>query len=100
MIAVPYLDLRAQYREIREEVLAALEQVCESTRFAQGPECAAFEREFAAYCGVKNCVTVNSGCSALHLALRCLDVGPGDEIITVSMTFVATAWAISYVGAR
>jgi dTDP-4-amino-4,6-dideoxygalactose transaminase len=97
---VPYLDLRAQYCEIRDEVLAALEQVCESGRFAQGPATAEFEQNFAEYCGVEHCVAVNSGCSALHLALRCLDIGPGDEVITVPMTFIATAWAISYVGAR
>jgi dTDP-4-amino-4,6-dideoxygalactose transaminase len=74
--------------------------VCESTRFAQGPPTAEFEREFAAYCGAKHCVTLNSGTSALHLAMRCLDIGPGDEVITVPFTFIATAWAISYVGAK
>ncbi|MCI0391799.1 MAG: DegT/DnrJ/EryC1/StrS family aminotransferase [Acidobacteria bacterium] len=97
---IPYLDLRAQYTAIRSEVLAALEAVCESTRFAQGPITAEFERAFAGYCGVKHCVGVNSGASALHLAMRCLDVGPGDEVITVPMTFIATASAISYAGAR
>jgi dTDP-4-amino-4,6-dideoxygalactose transaminase len=99
METVPYLDLRAQYRTLRSEVLAALEEVCESTGFAQGPATLEFETKFAAYCGVDHCVSLNSGTSALHLALRCLDVGPGDEVITVSMTFIATAWAISYVGA-
>jgi dTDP-4-amino-4,6-dideoxygalactose transaminase len=99
MDRVPYLDLQAQYASIRTEVLAALEEVCESGRFAQGPATADFEAEFAAYCGVDHCVSLNSGTSALHLALRCLDVGPGDEVVTVSMTFIATAWAISYVGA-
>jgi len=84
---------------LRNEVLNALEQVCESTSFAQGPATLKFEGEFAKYCGVDHCVSVNSGTSALHLALRCLDVGPGDEVVTVSMTFIATAWAISYVGA-
>src|SRR5262249_19593555 len=58
-----------------------------------------FERAFAAYCEAEHCVGLNSGTSALHLALRCLGVGPGDEVITVPLTFVATAWAISYVGA-
>ena len=96
---VPYLDLRAQYLPLRNEVLNALEEVCESTSFAQGPATSKFEGEFAEYCGVDHCVSVNSGTSALHLALRCLDVGPGDEVVTVSMTFIATAWAISYVGA-
>ena len=99
METVPYLDLRAQYRTLRSEVLTALEEVCESTGFAQGPATLEFETKFAAYCGVDHCVSLNSGTTALHLALRCLDVGPGDEVVTVSMTFIATAWAISYVGA-
>ena len=99
METVPYLDLRAQYRPLRSEVLSAFEEICESTSFAQGRAVSAFESEFAAYCGVDHCVSLNSGTSALHLALRCLDVGPGDEVVTVSMTFIATAWAISYVGA-
>jgi dTDP-4-amino-4,6-dideoxygalactose transaminase len=99
MERVPYLDLPAQYDGIRTEVLPALEEICESARFAQGPATSDFEGQFAAYCGVEHCVSVNSGTSALHLALRCLDIGPDDEVITVGMTFIATAWAISYAGA-
>jgi dTDP-4-amino-4,6-dideoxygalactose transaminase len=99
METIPYLDLRAQYRPLRNEVLRALEEICESTSFAQGPATSEFEAKFAAYCGVDHCVSLNSGTSALHLALRCLDIGPGDEVVTVSMSFIATAWAISYVGA-
>ena len=99
METVPYLDLRAQYRTLRTEVLSALEEICESTNFAQGPATLDFEAKFAAYCGVNHCVSLNSGTSALHLALRCLDIGPGDEVISVGMTFIATAWAISYVEA-
>ena len=99
METIPYLDLQAQYHGIRGEVLTALGEICESGRFAQGPATLDFETKFAAYCGVDHCVSLNSGTSALHLALRCLDVGPGDEVVTVSMTFIATAWAISYVGA-
>ena len=99
METVPYLDLRAQYRPLRSEVLRAFEEICESTSFAQGRATSEFEAKFAAYCGVDHCVSLNSGTSALHLALRCLDIGPGDEVVTVSMTFIATAWAISYVGA-
>ena len=99
MEIVPYLDLRAQYRTLRPEVLSALEKICESTSFAQGQATSEFEAKFAAYCGVEHCVSLNSGTSALHLALRCLDVGPGDEVVTVSMTFIATAWAITYAGA-
>ena len=99
METVPYLDLRAQYSGLRNEVLSALEDVCESTSFAQGRATSEFEAKFAAYCGVDNCVSLNSGTSALHLALRCLDLSPEDEVVTVSMTFIATAWAISYTGA-
>lgn len=99
METIPYLDLPAEYRTLRSEVLTALEEICESTSFAQGQATADFEVKFAAYCGVDHCVSLNSGTSALHLALRSLDVGPGDEVVTVSMTFIATAWAISYVGA-
>jgi len=100
MPRVPFLDLKAQYETLRAEVLPALAAVCESTRFAQGPPTTQFEQEFAAYCGVKHCVSLNSGTSALHLALRCLDIGPGDEVVTVPFTFIATVWAITYVGAK
>src|SRR5262245_33708247 len=99
METVPYLDLREQYRSLRSEMLSALEEICESTSFAQGRATVDFETKFAACCGADHCVSLNSGTSALHLALRCLDVGPGDEVVTVSMSFIATAWAISYVGA-
>ena len=100
MTKVPFLDLKAQYHAIRDEVLPALEAVCESTGFAQGPATKVFEQEFAAYCGVKQCVTLNSGTSALHVAMLCLGVGPGDEVIVPAMTFIATAWGVSYVGAK
>ena len=99
MDRIPLLDLSAQYRVIREEAIAAFDRIAESAGFAQGPAAKAFEDEFAAWCGAGQCVGLNSGTSALHLALRCLDVGPGDEVITVPMTFIATAWAIYYVGA-
>ena len=99
MQRISYLDLEAQFNGIRSEVLTAMEEICESTGFVQGPATLDFETKFAAYCGVDHCISLNSGTSALHLALRCLDIGPGDEVITVSMTFIATAWAISYVGA-
>jgi dTDP-4-amino-4,6-dideoxygalactose transaminase len=99
MTRIPYLDLKTQYTTIRDEVQVALAEVCDSARFAQGPPTQAFEQEFAAYTGVAHCVTLNSGTSALHLALRCLNIGPDDEVITTPFTFIATAWAISYVGA-
>src|SRR6266850_5222119 len=100
MTRVPYLDLKAQYATIRDEIQSALMEVCDSAHFAQGPPTQAFEQEFAAYCGLRHCVSLNSGTSALHLALRCLDIGPGDEVITSPFTFIASAWAINYVGAK
>src|SRR5947208_2214266 len=97
---VPLLDLRAQYTRLRPEILQALTEVADSGAFVLGPRVAAFEQAFAAYTGAKHCVGLNTGTSALHLALICAGVGPGDEVITVPMTFVATSWAVSYTGAR
>jgi dTDP-4-amino-4,6-dideoxygalactose transaminase len=97
---VPFMDLKAQYRTIEGEVLEALREVAESTSYVLGPRVAAFERAFADHVGARFCVGVNSGTSALHLALICAGVREGDEVITVPMTFVATTWAISYCGAR
>src|SRR2546426_88660 len=97
---VPYFDLKAQYGALRDEILAALDRVCQSTSFILGAEVTAFEKEFAAYCETKHCVALNSGTSALHLALLAAGVGPGDEVITTSHTFIATAEAISHAGAR
>jgi dTDP-4-amino-4,6-dideoxygalactose transaminase len=99
-VNVPFFDLKAQYSGIREEILAALDEVCRSASFSLGPEVVEFEREFAAYCDVKHCVALNSGTSALHLALLAAGVQPGDEVITTPNTFIATAEAISYTGAR
>jgi dTDP-4-amino-4,6-dideoxygalactose transaminase len=98
-LVVPIQDLRAQYARLGEEVLQVLREVAESTAYVLGPKVAEFETAFAAYLGAKHCVGVNSGTSALHLALLCAGVGPSDEVITVPMTFIATSWAISYVGA-
>jgi dTDP-4-amino-4,6-dideoxygalactose transaminase len=97
---VPYFDLKAQYAGLREEVLAALDRVGRRAAFVLGEEVEAFEQEFAAYCGVRHCVAVNSGTSALHLALLAAGVKPGDEVITTPNTFIATAEAISYTGAK
>jgi dTDP-4-amino-4,6-dideoxygalactose transaminase len=99
-VGVPFLDLKRQYEEIRGEVGEALERVLESGQYVLGDEVAAFEREFAAYCGSRHAIAVNSGTSALHLALLAAGVGPGDEVITVPLTFVATVAAIDYIGAR
>lgn len=96
---VPFLDLKAQYAGLRAEILQALQEVADGTNYVLGPRVAGFEEDFASYVGSGHCVGVNSGTSALHLALICAGVRPGDEVITVPMTFVATSWAISYVGA-
>jgi dTDP-4-amino-4,6-dideoxygalactose transaminase len=99
-IQVPYLDLKAQYRGIKPEIDAAIAGVLESAQFVLGSEVAGFEREFAAYCGSAECVALNSGTSALHLALLAAGVKPGDEVITVPFTFVASVAAVIYAGAR
>ena len=96
---IPYVDLKTQYRELQPEIDAAIRGVLESAQFVLGPAVTAFEREFAAYCSAAEAVAVNSGTSALHLALLAAGVGPGDEVITVPYTFVATVSAIVYVGA-
>jgi dTDP-4-amino-4,6-dideoxygalactose transaminase len=84
---------------MKPEIDAAVLRAIDSSQFVLGPEVAAFEERFASYCNVKHCVAVNSGTSALHLALLAAGIGPGDEVITVSMTFVATTAAILYSGA-
>jgi dTDP-4-amino-4,6-dideoxygalactose transaminase len=94
------LDLKAQYRQIKPEVDAAVARAIESTQFVLGPEVVAFEKRFADYCNASHCSAVSSGTSALHLALLAAGVGPGDEVITVSMTFVATTAAVLYSGAK
>jgi dTDP-4-amino-4,6-dideoxygalactose transaminase len=96
---VPFLDLGAQLTTIRPEVDAAIARVLDSTQFIMGDELTAFEREFAAFCGTRECVGVDSGLSALELVLRAWGVGPGDEVITGAHTYIATVTAISMVGA-
>ncbi len=97
---VPVLDLQSQYRALEGEVDAALKRVCENSWFKLGPEVEKFERDWAAYCEAGRCLAVNSGTSALHLALLACGVGPGDEVITSPMSFFATAETILYCGAR
>lgn len=97
---VPYMHLKKQYSSLSGEIREALERVCENTSFILGEEVNEFEKEYAAYCEVKYCVALNSGTSALHLALLALGVKPGDEVITTSNTFIATAEAICYAGAK
>ncbi len=97
---VPQFDLKAQYRALRDEILAAVDRVSRDASFILGEEVARFEEEFAAFCEAKHCVAVNSGTSALHLALLAVGVQPGDEVVTTPNTFIATAEAISYTGAK
>jgi dTDP-4-amino-4,6-dideoxygalactose transaminase len=97
---VRFLDLAAEYAQLRGEILPALDRVCQSARFVEGPEVEAFEREFADFCGAKYCVALSTGTAALHLGLLAVGVQPGDEVITTPNTFIATAEAITYCGAR
>src|SRR5215467_14293251 len=99
-VPVPYLDLPAQMRGLRKEIDAAIARTLDNCSFCLGPDVAQFEKDFARHCGAEHCVAFNSGTSALHIALLLLDIGPGDEVITTPCTFVATSWAISYVGAK
>ncbi len=96
---VPFLDLKAQHDPIRDEINAAISQVVESCAFAGGPFVERFENEFAAFCRSRFALGVGSGTEALWLALVALGVGPGDEVITIPNTFIATAEAISFCGA-
>ena len=98
MTKVPFVDLKAQYQSIKPEIDEAVGRVLESGQFVLGEEVAAFEEEFASYCGAKHCVALNSGTSALHLGLLAAGIGAGDEVITVPNTFVATVAAICYTG--
>ncbi|HMK96169.1 MAG TPA: DegT/DnrJ/EryC1/StrS family aminotransferase [Acidimicrobiales bacterium] len=97
---IPFVDLRAIHQPLYSELVEAFTGVLDGNAFVLGPAVEQFERSFAAYVGRKHCVGLNSGTSALHLALKSYGIGPGDEVITTPHTFVATAWAISYCGAR
>ncbi len=97
---IPLVDLKAQYKAIREDVNAALQTVLDETCFVLGPPVAQFEAEFAAFCGAQHCVGVASGTDALHLIFRALEIGPGDEVIVPAFTFVASALGVSLAGAR
>jgi dTDP-4-amino-4,6-dideoxygalactose transaminase len=97
---IPFLNLKAQHQALKSEILAAVSEVLDSTAFAGGPFVAKFEEEFAAFCQTKHSVAVGNGTDALWFALLALGIGPGDEVITVSNTFIATAEAISYCGAK
>src|ERR1044071_2076311 len=98
--SVPFLNLRAQHDPLRAELLASIEEVIDSNAFAGGPFVAKFEEDFAAFCQTRHALGLSNGTEALWLALLGLGVGPGDEVITVAATFMATAEAISYCGAK
>lgn len=98
-MSIPFLDLTIQLASLRAEIDAALARVLDQGQFILGEEVSRFEQEFAAFCEVEECVGVDSGVSALELVLRAWGVGPGDEVITVSHTFIATVSAISFTGA-
>src|SRR4029450_7884312 len=97
---IPFVDLKTQYHSIKKEIDEAIGAVLENSRFILGSDVTAFEEEFAAYSGGAHGIGLNSGTSALHLALLAAKVGPGDEVITTPFTFVATAAASGYTGAR
>jgi dTDP-4-amino-4,6-dideoxygalactose transaminase len=97
---IPLLDLKAQYQSIKPEIDAAVTKVLESGSYVLGEPVREFEAEFARFCGATEAVALNSGTSALHLALLAAGIGPGDEVITVPFTFIATVSAIVYTGAR
>jgi dTDP-4-amino-4,6-dideoxygalactose transaminase len=97
---IPFLDLKAQHRALKAELMEAASRVIDSCQFALGNEVAAFEEEFAAHSGAKFAAGVNTGTSALHLALVAAGIGAGDEVITVSHTFMATVSSIRYAGAK
>ncbi|KKQ79300.1 MAG: Glutamine-scyllo-inositol transaminase [Candidatus Moranbacteria bacterium GW2011_GWD2_38_7] len=97
---VRFLNLHESYRELQEELDEAYRRVMQSGWFILGPEVEAFEREFADYCGVRHCIGVGNGLEALHLALRAKGIGPGDQVLVPSNTYIATWLAVSYAGAQ
>jgi dTDP-4-amino-4,6-dideoxygalactose transaminase len=100
IVHVPFVDLKAQYAFIRPEIDAVIRQLIESTHFILGPDCEKFEKSFASLCRAKYCAGVSSGTSALFLALKAAGIGPGDEVIVPSHTFIATAEAVTETGAK
>src|SRR5215467_2812076 len=99
-LQVPFLDLKSHHAPMLDEINDAIQEVIDSAAFAGGPFVTSFEEDFAAYCNSKYAVGVGNGTDALWLALLALGIGPGDEVITVPSTFMATAEAISFCGAR
>jgi dTDP-4-amino-4,6-dideoxygalactose transaminase len=98
-VKVPFLNLTAPYLELKQELDAAYQRVMESGWYILGKEVEAFEAKFATYCEVEHCISVGNGLDALHLILRAMDIGPGDEVIVPANTYIATWLAVSYAGA-
>lgn len=98
-MSIPLVDLKAQYEPLRDDILAAIADVLDGMHLFVGPRQRSFEEEFAAFCGTTHCISVSNGTDAIELALRALGVGAGDEVITQPNSFIATAEAISAVGA-
>jgi len=99
-VTVPFLDLKQQYQTLRQGLNPAIQAVLDSAQYIQGPKVSEFEHSFAAYCGVKEAVAVDSGTAALHLILTALGIGPGDEVVVPTNTFIATAAAVQVTGAK
>jgi dTDP-4-amino-4,6-dideoxygalactose transaminase len=99
-MTIPFVDLRADEPSVQKEISAAVEQAIQDGQYILGEQVAAFEHSFAAYCGARYSVGLGNGTEALHLTLRALGIGPGDEVITAANTFIATALAIAYTGAK
>ena len=97
--SIPYFDLPAQIRSVRKDLDSAIARTLDNCSFCLGPDVAQFEKDFAKYVGAEHSVGFNSGTSALHVAMILLNINRGDEVVTTPFTFVATSWAISYVGA-
>lgn len=98
--AIPLVDLKAQYVSIKDEMDAAVHRIMDNTSFIMGSEVSQFEEAFAEFCGTQYAIGVASGTAALHMGMAALDIGPGDEVITVAHTFIATAEPIAVLGAR
>src|SRR5262245_65770397 len=98
-MTIPFVDLRAHSAAIRQEISAAIEGAIEDGQYILGDQVAAFEHSFAGFCGARHGVGLGNGTEALHLTLRAIGIGPGDEVITAANTFIATALAIAYTGA-
>lgn len=97
---IPFVDLKHQYKSIKREIDQSISEVIAQTAFVGGPYPKSFEKAFANYCGVKHCIGVGNGTDALHISLKALDIGSGDEVITAANSFIATSEAISMTGAR